>query len=159
MGLGGAGPARPGGGAEGPTAHSSPRGRIHVSHLPPSSYSSSFLPSFHLPPSLTSSPLPPHPLPPLSEQPVTDISCGDGHTCALTGNGIPFCWGDNSAGQLGVSLSTQELCQPRAVSIPTGNHITQVACGANFTVCLSCKLIVFPLSSPFTPLSQSPLVC
>ena len=74
-----------------------------------------------------------------SEQPVTDISCGDGHSCCLTGNGIPFCWGDNSAGQLGVPLTTQEICVPRAVLIPTGNHITQVACGANFTVALSCE--------------------
>ena len=74
-----------------------------------------------------------------SEQPVTDVSCGDGHSCCLTGSGIPYCWGDNSAGQLGVPLSTQEVCRPRAVLIPTGHFITQVACGANFTVALSCK--------------------
>ena len=74
-----------------------------------------------------------------SEQPVTDVSCGDGHSCCLTGSGIPYCWGDNSAGQLGVPLSTQEVCRPRAVLIPTGYFIIQVACGANFTVALSCK--------------------
>jgi alpha-tubulin suppressor-like RCC1 family protein len=78
-----------------------------------------------------------------NDQPVTDISCGDGHSCCLSGGGIPYCWGDNSAGQLGVPLSTQEVCRPRAVLIPTGNHITQVACGANFTVALSSTGSVF----------------
>jgi len=33
-----------------------------------------------------------------SDQPVTDIGCGDAHNCALTGNGIVHSWGDNSAG-------------------------------------------------------------
>lgn len=92
---------------------------------------------------------------------MTDISCGDGHSCCLTGSGIPYCWGDNSAGQLGVALTIQELCRPRAVNIPTGNHITQVACGANFTVALSCELDLWCLMDPseLVFLSQQRVQC
>lgn len=31
-----------------------------------------------------------------------DVSLGIGHTCALRGDGVLFCWGDNTFGQLGV---------------------------------------------------------
>ena len=52
-------------------------------------------------------------------------------------NGIVYCWGDNSAGQLGVSVSNQDVNVPRAVVTPSGAHITMVACGANFTAALA----------------------
>ena len=48
-----------------------------------------------------------------------------------------YCWGDNSAGQLGVSISNQDINVPRAVVTPSGSHITMVACGANFTAALA----------------------
>ena len=52
-------------------------------------------------------------------------------------NGIVFCWGDNTAGQLGLNSSLQEHNQPKAVVTPPGATITMVACGANFTAALA----------------------
>ena len=71
---------------------------------------------------------------------VADIACGDAHNCALTANGIAYCWGDNSAGQLGIAHSYPEVSKPRAVLTPSGQQLIQVACGANFTVALSGEL-------------------
>ena len=74
--------------------------------LPPSLLPHSLLPHSLLPPtlplSLTHS-LPPSFTPSIppslhSDQPVTDIGCGDAHNCALTASGIVHSWGDNSAG-------------------------------------------------------------
>lgn len=48
-----------------------------------------------------------------------------------------FCWGDNSAGQLGLNSNLQEISVPKAVVTPPGANITMVACGANFTAALS----------------------
>lgn len=55
------------------------------------------------------------------------------------GNGIVYCWGDNSAGQLGTSLHNQlqDINEPQPVITPSGATITIVACGANFTAALA----------------------
>ncbi len=34
------------------------------------------------------------------------LTLGDGHTCAIDGNGKAKCWGDNDAGQLGTGVAT-----------------------------------------------------
>jgi len=78
-----------------------------------------------------------------SDQPVTDIGCGDAHNCALTGNGIVHSWGDNSAGQLGIAHNYTEITRPRQVLTPSGHHIAQIACGANFSAALSSAGRVF----------------
>lgn len=54
-----------------------------------------------------------------------------------SGNGIVHCWGDNSAGQLGMSVNNQDVNYPRPVVTPSGSSITMVACGANFTAALA----------------------
>jgi len=48
-----------------------------------------------------------------------------------------FCWGDNTAGQLGLNSNLQEHNHPKAVVTPPGATITTVACGANFTAALA----------------------
>ena len=69
---------------------------------------------------------------------VTDISCGDAHNIALVSNGNMYSWGDNSAGQLGISHTYTDITKPRQISTGTASHIiSQVACGANFSSAVS----------------------
>jgi alpha-tubulin suppressor-like RCC1 family protein len=63
---------------------------------------------------------------------ITDaiaVSAGGYHSCAVTGNGNAWCWGDNGSGQLGNGSSTGSSPQPVAVvnladitMIATGNY-------------------------------------
>ena len=78
-----------------------------------------------------------------SNQPITDISCGDGHNLALTTNGAVYSWGDNSVSQLGLAITYNEVTKPRQVNIPTGFKVSQVACGANFSAALTGKRTIF----------------
>jgi hypothetical protein len=50
---------------------------------------------------------PPPPAPFLGD--VTQLSVGPGHVCAVTTAHTVVCWGDNSAGQLGVGTSLRAV--------------------------------------------------
>ena len=45
----------------------------------------------------------------------TVLSAGEDHTCMLKSNGVAYCWGDNSVGQLG-NGSTEASLTPVKVS-------------------------------------------
>ncbi len=45
---------------------------------------------------------------------IYSISAGGNSTCMIDGNGMPYCWGANSSGQLGLN-STSSTYTPRAV--------------------------------------------
>lgn len=55
------------------------------------------------------------PTPVDGDRPFTQIDAGDRHTCALTGAGDLFCWGDNLENQLG-AVTTATCFQGRACS-------------------------------------------
>lgn len=72
-----------------------------------------------------------------SEMGVSDISCGDAHNVALVPAGQMFSWGDNSAGQLGVSHTYTDITKPRQITMAATHLVSQVASGANFSAALS----------------------
>ena len=65
------------------------------------------------------------------DRPV-DVDAGQAHTCAVGGDGTGYCWGDNSAGQLGDG-STEDRDQPSEVQGLQGRMLVQVATGDRHT--------------------------
>jgi alpha-tubulin suppressor-like RCC1 family protein len=52
---------------------------------------------------------------------LTSLTNGYYHTCATASNSKVYCWGDNSAGQLGIGGAAGGIYSyPRAVALPTG---------------------------------------
>jgi hypothetical protein len=64
--------------------------------------------------------------------PVTDVSAGANHVCAVTSAGYLFCWGDNSMGQFGIG--TTGTYNPTPVLIRMS--ISAVTAGNTFTCAL-----------------------
>jgi alpha-tubulin suppressor-like RCC1 family protein len=54
------------------------------------------------------------------------ISAGSVHTCGVSTGGLAYCWGDNSAGQLGDGTHTRSL---RLVPVTGGNQFVQISAG------------------------------
>ena len=61
---------------------------------------------------------------------ATDISAGDQHSCAVTGQGDVFCWGSNRSGQLGNNGSNRDYNSPQLTRLPVGVQAKQVAAGS-----------------------------
>ena len=73
----------------------------------------------------------------LSGKTITNISAGNGFSCALASAGVAYCWGLNTSGQLGINSTTQSLV-PVAVSTAgalAGKTITQISVTANDHAC------------------------
>ena len=66
---------------------------------------------------------------------VTAISAGSSHTCAIA-NGEAYCWGDNSAGQLGNNTTTQSNV-PVKVQGMSGLAVTSITAGGNFSCAIA----------------------
>lgn len=66
--------------------------------------------------------------------PVVGFSAGGQHTCALTGSGRVFCWGNNGYGQLGDGTSTQRTTAVEVQGLPAA--ATAIALGQDFTCAL-----------------------
>jgi alpha-tubulin suppressor-like RCC1 family protein len=74
----------------------------------------------------------------LSGKTLTQITAGGVHTCAVDSSGLAYCWGDNSAGELG-NNSTTDSSVPVAVTasgVLSGKTLTQLSGGSNFTCAL-----------------------
>jgi alpha-tubulin suppressor-like RCC1 family protein len=59
------------------------------------------------------------------------VTLGDGHSCALTRSGTPYCWGQNDLGQLGDGTHTD---RPTPVPLATPVKFKQLSAGA-YHVC------------------------
>src|SRR6476661_6580488 len=99
------------------------------------------------------------------------VSSGRAFTCAITTDNVPYCWGENRFGQLGIGDTTgPERCQgafPVAISCSTkpvrvaGNHrFVRVSAGANHACgvtadfeawCWGGALLFSPLSPSLVP--------
>eukprot|EP00004_Rigifila_ramosa_P022231 TRINITY_DN6037_c0_g1_i4.p1 TRINITY_DN6037_c0_g1~~TRINITY_DN6037_c0_g1_i4.p1 ORF type:complete len:550 (+),score=144.01 TRINITY_DN6037_c0_g1_i4:118-1767(+) len=66
---------------------------------------------------------------------VASISAGSRHMCLLSSAGQVACWGDNTAGQLGIGSSAAAAVPPVAVSGLSGS-VVQVASGRDFNCVL-----------------------
>jgi hypothetical protein len=69
---------------------------------------------------------------------ITQVACGQSHTCALTTTGTLYSWGSGKCGQLGHSSRLDER-YPRLVDVDRNavGRITQVACGDRHTAAIS----------------------
>ena len=68
-----------------------------------------------------------------------DVSCGTGHSIAISNNGTIFLWGFNKFGELGDGTTKTDKFYPvpmNMTGILSGKNITQ-ACGAYYTIALS----------------------
>jgi alpha-tubulin suppressor-like RCC1 family protein/type II secretory pathway pseudopilin PulG len=68
-----------------------------------------------------------------------DIVAGTNHTCGLSDIGEAYCWGDNSAGQLGDAAATTGSI----AKVLGGHRFTKLVGGGNHT----CGLVKFPLAN------------
>ena len=80
--------------------------------------------------------------------PITDISCGDFHSCAIDSKGNMYSWGQNFDKQLGLYVKESKALPrncvveqltliPKFVPYFLGQVVTQVSCGSKFTVAIT----------------------
>ena len=97
--------------------------------------------------------------------PLTSISAGVSHSCAIDANGSAFCWGNNIWGQVDASKICQTPCNPQPFTLPLtfpGPHTfaaisagESVTCGitSGSVVCWGSSLLGVPtnMAAPFGP--------
>jgi alpha-tubulin suppressor-like RCC1 family protein len=71
----------------------------------------------------------------LSDRTLVEITTGANHSCAIDDAGAAWCWGDNSAGQLGVPGLSPGTTSPVRVSTASGmtGPVVDIAAGGNTT--------------------------
>ncbi|MCX6461083.1 MAG: hypothetical protein NTZ03_12350 [Actinobacteria bacterium] len=65
---------------------------------------------------------------------VNSLAAGGNTSCAITSDGVTYCWGDNSAGQLGIGAAGPPRATPTGVStrgVLRDRTVTQVAVGTD----------------------------
>jgi len=71
---------------------------------------------------------------------VTHLALGSAHSCASTASGLVFCWGSNSAGQMGIDSIGGIGSEPLQVLADLGNPlegVEDIVASGNFTCVLS----------------------
>ena len=70
----------------------------------------------------------------------TSLASGGFHTCALTGSGAAYCWGDNSEGQLGDGTFAGKTTPVRVAG---GLQFVQISAGARHTCGVTAKNLAY----------------
>ena len=60
----------------------------------------------------------------------TQVSAGASHTCGIASSGQTYCWGDNTAGELGNGSNTSSN---KPVLVAGGLHFVQISAGTEYT--------------------------
>ncbi|CAB3369693.1 Hypothetical predicted protein [Cloeon dipterum] len=82
----------------------------------------------------------------LKDERVVGAACGRHHTLFLTDRGEVYSAGDNKCGQCGVGNTNPVLTATKVKH--QGAPIVKVACGAEFSVILDCRGVVFTFGLP-----------
>ena len=69
---------------------------------------------------------------------AVQVAAGEAHTCALDYDGSVFCWGDNSAGQLGIGGGPDQPV-PTQVAELAGRVIVEISAGAEHSCAIDEK--------------------
>lgn len=72
----------------------------------------------------------------LSNQRIVGLSCGAGHSVAVTAEGLAFAWGKGDSGALG-SGNTETQWSPQPMKIPGSMRVRQASCGTRHTAILA----------------------
>lgn len=62
---------------------------------------------------------------------VVQLACGDAHVCALSANGMVWCFGDNGEGQVGSGSLAETVTEPEQVA--TLDRVRSIAAGGDTT--------------------------
>lgn len=76
----------------------------------------------------------------LVDFPVQSVVAGGGHTCAISETGAMYCWGSNSAGQIGDGTHGGERLPTEVAGLAPG--VEQMALGGSFTCALKTDGVV-----------------
>lgn len=68
---------------------------------------------------------------------ITQVSCGEAHSVALSQWGQVFSWGQDSYGQLGHNLNGEVQAIPKIIRSLCTHHVVQIACGKKHTLALT----------------------
>jgi hypothetical protein len=67
-------------------------------------------------------------------EPVSYVSAGGDHTCAVAVSGALYCWGHNSHGEVGVGSTEAEIAAPRRVPL---DNVSDVSAGGEMTCAIA----------------------
>ncbi|XP_074111220.1 RCC1 and BTB domain-containing protein 1 [Cotesia typhae] len=71
------------------------------------------------------------------DKPIIAIACGSHHSLALTEDGEVYGWGQNTCGQVGSGISTNQNTPRKINSGLAGKKIIQIACGQTSSVAVT----------------------
>ncbi|XP_043284859.1 RCC1 and BTB domain-containing protein 1-like isoform X3 [Venturia canescens] len=73
----------------------------------------------------------------LADKVVVEIACGSHHSLALTNEGEVYAWGQNSSGQVGSGISTNQNTPRKVNSSLAGKKVVNIACGQSSSMAVT----------------------